>query len=612
MPWTNEPPLGLARVGLAAATCDAPVPESGYRIYAIGGYDGVSDVPTVEAYDTVARTWSNVAPMITARGVLAAASGAGRLYAIGGEVEGNPVSTHEIYDPAAGTWEPAPSLLTPRGNHAAVTGRDGLIYAIGGFNNGVIATVEAFDPTTNAWTARASMPTARLGLAAVTGPDGLIYAIGGSNSTGFLTTVEVFNPVTNSWATGPSIPDACRGLAAAVGPDGLIYAMGGRNASGIALNNVYSYDPTTAGPWVVQPSLPTGRSYLAADTGPDGLIYAISGEGETSVLNTVEAFTVATMLTAPDPYIGNGTYQSPDIILLDSSDTPVPIGGAPGGAWDTLLLPNTYYGIQAVIYNDSTVAAANTVVRFWHFSGGVGTAGTQIDMQTVTVPANGLLVVTSANPFQSGGIGQHECVAVSVANSQSLYFNVDPTTATQVIDPTIAQPAASGHFGSAWRNTNSLGVGAGEGLVFPFQANLPGIERPVSVKLAVTATKVAVGFDRAGEAAVLRKALAGAGVHLRLPLFLVPEIRSQLPAADLALKIHIPNVKDEGVRSPGTVEHHVTANPGEATLFTVLGTIPQDARTGDIFLVNVAAHYPPTSRTREAVVEYLEVIYLKR
>jgi Kelch motif len=56
MPWTNEPPLGLARVGLASATCDAPVPESGYRIYAIGGYDGVSVVPTVEAYDTVART----------------------------------------------------------------------------------------------------------------------------------------------------------------------------------------------------------------------------------------------------------------------------------------------------------------------------------------------------------------------------------------------------------------------------------------------------------------------------------------------------------------------------------------------------------------------------
>lgn len=54
------------------------------------------------------------------------------------------------------------------------------------------------------------------------------------------------------------------------------------------------------------------------------------------------------------------------------------------------------------------------------------------------------------------------------------------------------------------------------------------------------------------------------GKHIphRVLNLLVPEIRSHLPAADLALKIHIPNVKDEGVRSPSTAEHHVTVNPG--------------------------------------------------
>jgi hypothetical protein len=54
------------------------------------------------------------------------------------------------------------------------------------------------------------------------------------------------------------------------------------------------------------------------------------------------------------------------------------------------------------------------------------------------------------------------------------------------------------------------------------------------------------------------------------------------------------------------------STPAVASLFTISGTIPQDARTGDIFLVSVAAHYPSTSRTREAVVQYLEVIYLKQ
>lgn len=41
------------------------------------------------------------------------------------------------------------------------------------------------------------------------------------------------------------------------------------------------------------------------------------------------------------------------------------------------------------------------------------------------------------------------------------------------------------------------------------------------------------------------------------------------------------------------------------------GRIPDDARTGDIFLVNVAAHYPAARRRKEAIVEYLEVIYVK-
>jgi hypothetical protein len=612
MPWTNEPSLTDARQGLAAATCDAPTPGSGYRIYAIGGNDSTGVVATVEAYDTLAKTWTIVAPMITARQNLAAASGPGRLYAIGGSTGFGPLATHEIYDPAAGTWAAAPSLPTARSGLGAATGRDGLIYAIGGFNGAYLTTVEAFDPTTSAWATRSSMPTARSGLAVVIGPNGLIYAIGGQNSgAGALDTVEIFNPATNSWSTGSSIPAARYGLAAAVGPDGLIYAIGGQDASGFPQSTVYSYNPATAGPWTVQPSLLTAQVFLAADTGPDGLIYAIGGLNfESPALGTVEAFTVATTLAAPDPYIGNGTYQTPDIILLDSSSNPVPIGGAPGGAWDTLLLPDTYYGIQAVVYNDSNVAATNTIVRFWHFPGGVGTAGALIDKQTVTVPANGSVVVTSANPFQSGGPGQHECVAVSVANSASLYFNVDPTTATAVIDPTVPHPAGSGHFGSAWRNTNSIVLHMGHRWTFPFQANLDGVE-PVNVKLAVTAAKVPSGWEREGEAARLAKTLAGAGVDLRLPLFLVPELRKHLPAADLGLKIQRGKGGETGVCSPGRVERHVTVHPGEGTLFTVSGDIPADARPGDIFLVNVAAHYPARSRAKEAIVEYLEVIYVK-
>ena len=135
-------------------------------------------------------------------------------------------------------------------------------------------------------------------------------------------------------------------------------------------------------------------------------------------------------------------------------------------------------------------------------------------------------------------------------------------------------------------------------------------DRAVRVKLAVTAAKVAVGWDKAQEIARIRRVLEGAGAQLRKPLFLIPEVRSHLPAADCDLRIH---AKAEGkeVRSKGKVERHVDVRKGADTLFTVTGAVPRDAKNGDIFLVNVAANYPATRSAKERVVEYLEVIYVR-
>ena len=629
MTWTNEPSLSLPRQGLAAAVCDAPSPGSGYRIYAIGGDDDAGDIlATVEAYDTSAAAWSSVVPMSTPRTNLAASPGIARIYALGGSDGVGPLATHEIYDPAAGAggaWSSGPALPTARESLAAVTGRDGNIYALGGYNGAYLTTVEAFNPTTNAWITGASAPppmhTARFALAAVTGPDGLIYAIGGANASGALSTVERYNPSTKTWALLPAtLPQALSNLAASVGPDGLIYVVGGQNNLTINQSTVYSYDPAATNPqWTTQAPLPapTGQGFLAAATGPDGLIYAIGG-ADPAITGAVEAFTVPATATAPDPYIGDGTYQSPDIILLKSGIIPIPtptpspiaIGGAPGGAWDTLLLPTTNYDIQAVIYNDANIAAPNTIVRFWRIPNGVSTGGTLISEVTgVTVPANGSVVVNSSSPFLSGALGAHVCVVVSVSNPQSPYFSADPTTATAVIDPTVPHPAGSNHYGSAWRNTNSVAMPPGMIIRWPFGANFSEIE-PVRIKLEVTAAKVAIGWDKAPEIAKIRRVLEGAGAQLRKPLFLIPEIRSHLPAADCDLRIHA-EAGGKEVRSKGKVERHVDVRKGADTLFTVTGAVPRDAKKGDIFLVNVAAHYPATRSAKEKVVEYLEVIYVR-
>src|SRR5271163_1221057 len=157
MSWTFVKSLNQPRSGLAAATYNAPAPQSGSRIYAIGGADASdSVVATVEAYDTSTNSWStSINPMHTARWRLAAASGPDGLHALGGaDASGTILATHEIYDPATNLWSsPAKATMpTARAGHAAVTGPDGLIYVIGGYDspmpgqNQYFNSVDAYDP----------------------------------------------------------------------------------------------------------------------------------------------------------------------------------------------------------------------------------------------------------------------------------------------------------------------------------------------------------------------------------------------------------------------------------------------------------------------------------
>ena len=413
----------------------------------------------------------------------------------------------------------------------------------------------------------------------------------------------------------PSLPFAMEGMAAALGPDGLIYVMGGANYAPTIYRTLYSYDPATAGAaWVKQENMPTPRANLAAVTGPDGLIYAIGG-GIPWDLSTMSK---PTRLMRPRRRPTRTSATAPIRARTSSWSTSVHEHGCAdrrrarrrlGHAVD----PELNYTLQCVVYNDANVAAPNTKVRFWHFPGGVGAAGALISEQTVTVPANGSIVVTSSNPFQSGAAGAHECAAVSIANAQSPYFNVDPTTATAVIDPTVPHPAGSGHFGSAWRNTNSVAIG-GEIKIwnFPFVANLGGIE-PARVKLTATATKVAADWDRTDEIVKLRKVVEGACSDCRLPLFLIPEIRAHLPLADCDLRIRVPGDNDEGARARAAgAEHHARSNPVRTRRSKCQAELPDDAQARRHLPHQCRGALSRCGRRRkEAAVEYLEVIYVK-
>ena len=151
-------------------------------------------------------------------------------------------------------------------------------------------------------------------------------------------------------------------------------------------------------------------------------------------------------------------------------------------------------------------------------------------------------------------------------------------------------------------------MGIGQGWRFPFGANLHGLE-PIRVKLTVVATKVPADWIEGGEITRLRNVLKGVFPQPRLPLFLVLAVRAHLPAAECDLRV---SVKGETgrARSRGEAEHHITVTPGKSVEFTVSGKIPDDARVNDIFLIDVGARYPAARGRKEAIVQYLVVIYI--
>ncbi|MFL5863224.1 MAG: Kelch repeat-containing protein [Solirubrobacteraceae bacterium] len=621
MTWTAVGALNNARQGLALATGPAPAPASGQVLYAIGGDAGANAnaIGEVETFTPSSGTWADATtlppPALTQ---LAAATLAGQVHVIGGTRGGPvvvPAATHSIFNPATNAWTAGAALTTARAAHAAVTGSDGYIYAIGGITagGGETNSVERYDPAADAWSPVASMPTPRQGLAAcVVGTN--IYAIGGQNSPSqALTTVEVFSTVLGTWnaVALPSLPLGRTQLAASAGPGGLIYAIGGLDSSGTPVSDVHSWDQAMSSTWLtVSSALGSTTARLAAALGPDGRLYAVGGNttlSDAAATANAEVFTTAA--AQPQPYITNGTYQSPDIILTDpATSLPVPLGGQPTGPWDTQLTPNTDYPLSARIHNDSGVAAPDTIVRFWHFPGGVGSAGTQLSEVVATI-APGVTTVASSVPFHSGPGGTHECAVVSLSDAQAPFINVDATSAGQVPDPTIPQPGGSGHYASAWRNTDSMSVGVGHIWHLSFTAGT-WLREPLPLRIEVTTARIPQRFADTGEAAKLREELRFLGAQPHLPLFLAPRVRSGLEAApELEITISSPGTEKLAPLAEG--EHHELRTSHERPgHFTVHGHIPDDAKVGEAFLVDVGARYPESPGRPASTIRWLEVLYV--
>ena len=215
----------------------------GSRIYVIGGFKTVTNVPTSEVlvYDISSRTWSTAAPLAEPRGGDAAAVLNGRIHVIGGGNSRSTLANHSEYDAGTNTWTERAPLSRSKGSPAAVV-LDGKLYSIGGRSGpGDFGDVEIYDPASDKWTP--GPPIEPRGTAGAAVYCGTIYVFGGESQAKISTLDEVLrmSKSRDSWERATPMRSA-RNYGRAVVYGGSVYVIGGNPA---VANNAHSAGGST-------------------------------------------------------------------------------------------------------------------------------------------------------------------------------------------------------------------------------------------------------------------------------------------------------------------------------------------------------------------------------
>lgn len=265
--WRTEPPMLHARSAHAVAGSDQAV-------YVIAGSGERGPVLEVERFD--GRSW-RVETTLPGDGLNAPAAAlvGDRLYVIGGfgGLSNVPTDRVAVYDLRTRSWSEAARLPAPRGGHAAAV-HEGRIHVFGGGNaRSTIADHDVYDPATDRWRTLAPLPRA-MGSPAGVVADGRVWSIGGRSGSSDFGDVHVYDAARDAWLPGPPIEP--RGTAGAVRYRGAIHLFGGESqARGVTLSDVLRLDPS-AGTWTLAASLPSPRNYARAVVLGDR-VYVIGG-----------------------------------------------------------------------------------------------------------------------------------------------------------------------------------------------------------------------------------------------------------------------------------------------------------------------------------------------
>ncbi|XP_054432156.1 kelch-like protein 35 [Pteronotus mesoamericanus] len=237
--WTPLPSLpGYMRSEFAACTLRND-------IYVSGGHINSHDV---WMFNSHLHTWIKVASLHKGRWRHKMAVLQGQLFAVGGFDGLQRLHSVERYDPFSNTWAAA-APLPEAVSSAAVVASAGRLYVIGGAGQDGINTdkVQCFDPKEDQWSLRSPAPFSQRCLEAVSLED-TIYVVGG-----LMSKIFTYTPGTDVWGEAAVLPSPVENCGVTV-CDGKVHILGGRDDHGESTNRVFTFDPSS-GQVEAQPSL---------------------------------------------------------------------------------------------------------------------------------------------------------------------------------------------------------------------------------------------------------------------------------------------------------------------------------------------------------------------
>ena len=325
-------------------------------LYVVGGCISsdcrIGVTNALEIYDPVANSWSNGAPMTTARFGAAAGVIGGKLYVSGGTTACPPCvnsNATEIYDPVMNAWTTGASIpLSCDQMTGAVAG--GLIYVIGGYERGavnaVVGNVQVYDPVGDSWSTRSAMPTARQ--AAIAGViNGDIYVVGGA-STVALAANESYDPSSDMWTERTSMPTARTVLAGGVVNSNL-YAVDG-SAGGVALATNEEY---------TAPSPSPTRTPTATATATQTRTATPTASATATVTATRTATATATATASSTPTATVTVTASPTSTVTPTA-TPTPVHAALKAAPKSIKFGTEFVGVMSKPKNLALINLKNS------------------------------------------------------------------------------------------------------------------------------------------------------------------------------------------------------------------------------------------------------------